>query len=63
MSRDHPMWQRPAGGHAVRFWTWAEIEAAGLLGCRDPHEAGNRLIELAERIKAERAVVAMGAIK
>gem|GEM_PF-4924496 len=46
----------------------AELEAARLLwpsygstesGTEDIHEAGNRIIALAERIKAERAVAAM----
>lgn len=54
------------------FYTKTELYAIQVLGaagqirdyfttfCKvDPHEAGNRLIEIAERIKAERAVAAM----
>ena len=48
--------------------TDAEIEAYNLVGCNrdstlatpsDWHEAGNYIIELAERIKAERAIATM----
>ena len=54
------------------IYTAAEMEAYRILGlvgylfnynttfCKEtPHSAGNKLIEIAERIKAERSVVAM----
>lgn len=50
-----------------RAFTWSEHEAQRLTGkglyCTDsnytPHDAGNEIIELAERIKSERAIMAM----
>jgi hypothetical protein len=52
------------------YIVWAEIEASKLLtgkvagfgnstNARSPHEAGNYIIQLAEKIKAERAVITM----
>ena len=42
--------------------TFGELEALYLCGpysTESPHQAGNRIIALAERIKAQRAVAAM----
>ncbi len=47
------------------IYTVSELRAVTLLHGQwsdvDPHEAGNQIIELAERIKSERAIAAMGA--
>jgi hypothetical protein len=55
------------------MFTKTEVIAVNLLGqagmlpgynttnCPDPHTAGNKIIELAEQIKAERAVATMEA--
>ena len=54
-------------GKFVATYTNAEIQAQILTGkgmystdsTYTPHDAGNEIIELAERIKAERAIMAM----
>ena len=51
----------------VDNYTYSELEAQMLLGIGinstestyTPHDAGNDIIELAERIKADRAIMAM----
>lgn len=49
----------------MNHYTWSEIRAAKLLQypfTTEPinyHEAGNRIIELAEQIKSDRAIAAM----
>ncbi len=54
-------------GRVLATYTWAECQAQNLLGIGlystnstyTPHDAGNEIIELAERIKSERAIIAM----
>ena len=53
------MKESPPGETYDRVFVWSELEASALTGEADPHVAGNRIIVLAERIKAERAVAAM----
>ena len=58
-STDTPAPPAPLDAVVRRFWTWGEMEASQILGGMNPNEAGHRIIALAERIKSERAVVAM----
>ena len=70
----HVTTQRDDEEPVVDIQTWGEIQAWRMLGRlgehggytttdpsaqMTPHEAGNKIIALAEQIKAERAVVAM----
>ena len=42
-----------------KVWTFSEGQASALLNIEVPHEAGNKIIEFAERIKSDRAIVSM----
>jgi len=46
------------------IYTWSELEAMRLVGYpyvkdKNPHDAGNEIILLAEKIKADRAILGM----